>query len=95
MDLFYLNSHLKNEDKEKILEDFISAELAMSDYDGDDHPAVNLHRVLIGIIFEKEKLDRIIDLICKDRIIDLICKNSNSEVKDIIKYLKSLELINA
>ena len=85
MNLFYLNSHLKIEDKEKILKDFISVEISIAEYYGDEHPAVELHRKLIGIIIDEKNLKK---------VLTLIYNNSGSEIETIISHLKEKKLIN-
>lgn len=85
MTLFYLNPHLKTKDKKQILKDFIFVEIAMAEYVGDDHPAVELHRKLIGIIIEEKNLKE---------ILTLIYNNSKLEIETIISYLKQKNLIN-
>jgi len=52
MNLFYLNQHLKVQDKTQIIKDFIDAETQMYS-EGDEHPAVINHNHLITLISDR------------------------------------------
>lgn len=83
MNLFYLNENLKDEDKLKIIKDFVDAEVSMMEYEGDDHPSVTCHRHLITLVVREELVEKLLEVIYEIDYNSFYNEESNSYSYDL------------